>query len=126
VAYVVAANPGSLARAASLLIGDQTYQVIQAAGPGVIPTSYTSALYTGPNIGFAGDGGPVGSASVSGPEEMVFDGSGKLYIADSYNARIRESIQAGLSRPLLAVDLRDSVTADWLPTLLSTGLMALP
>jgi Beta-propeller repeat/NHL repeat/Putative binding domain, N-terminal len=88
VAYVVAANPGSLARAASLLIGDQTYQVTQAAGP-VIPTSYTSALYTGPSSGFAGDGGPVGSASVWGPVGMVFDGPGNLYIADSYNARIR-------------------------------------
>jgi hypothetical protein len=90
VPFVVAGNPGTAARTGSLLIGDQTYQVMQAGGPGVTPTTYTQSGYTGPYCcGPLGDGGPVGNATVFDPSEMAFDGTGNMYIADTINGRIR-------------------------------------
>ena len=41
--------------------------------------------------GFAGDGGPVTSASLSYPGWVAVDGSGNLYIADTNNNRIRRT-----------------------------------
>ena len=38
---------------------------------------------------FAGEGGPAVRALLSGPEGIVFDTSGNLYIADTQNARVR-------------------------------------
>ncbi len=88
--YRAAGNPGTVARSGSLLIGDQTFSVTQAAGPGAIPTSYNWTQYTAYGPGLAlGDGGPVGSAGVDEPFQMAFDTEGNLYIADSGNLRIR-------------------------------------
>jgi sugar lactone lactonase YvrE len=42
------------------------------------------------NIGFAGDGGAAISASLDGPEGAAVDASGNLFIADTYNERIRK------------------------------------
>jgi streptogramin lyase len=42
------------------------------------------------NAGYSGDGGPATSASLSFPFGVAVDGSGNLYIADSYNNRIRK------------------------------------
>jgi cysteine-rich repeat protein len=39
--------------------------------------------------GFAGDGGPAADARLQRPEGLVLDRAGNLFIADSYNARIR-------------------------------------
>jgi sugar lactone lactonase YvrE len=41
------------------------------------------------NAGFSGDGGPAASAKLSAPTAITLDGSGNLYISDSYNDRIR-------------------------------------
>ena len=47
--------------------------------------------------GFAGDGGPATSSEVFGPNGIAFDSAGNLYIADSYNGRIRKiSASTGL------------------------------
>jgi len=40
--------------------------------------------------GFAGDGGPATSASLSFPAGLTFDSSGNMYIADSFNSRVRK------------------------------------
>ena len=40
--------------------------------------------------GFSGDGGLATSASLSGPEAVFVDGSGNIFIADTFNQRIRE------------------------------------
>ncbi|MCC7262178.1 MAG: hypothetical protein IT369_06610 [Candidatus Latescibacteria bacterium] len=39
--------------------------------------------------GFGGDGGPAGAALLNRPVGLEFDGQGRLYIADTYNHRIR-------------------------------------
>lgn len=39
--------------------------------------------------GFSGDGGSATSASLNGPEGMALDSAGRLYIADTFNHRVR-------------------------------------
>ncbi|MCC7265032.1 MAG: hypothetical protein IT369_21200, partial [Candidatus Latescibacteria bacterium] len=41
---------------------------------------------------FSGDGGPATSAGLNNPHGVCLDGSGNLYIADVYNARIRKVV----------------------------------
>ncbi len=53
-------------------------------------TGIISTIAGGLNAGFAGDGGPPGSASLlNTPAGLALDASGSLYIADSGNNRIR-------------------------------------
>lgn len=71
--FIVAANPGALARTGMLSVGDQIYTVTQSGGPAANTTAYTqSTLYV----------------SVSSPAALAFDGSGNLYIADSNRVRV--------------------------------------
>lgn len=46
--------------------------------------------------GFSGDGGPATAAQLNSPRGMAFDAAGVLYIADSYNNRIRKVDTAGV------------------------------
>ena len=45
--------------------------------------------------GFSGDGGPASQAQLSEPEGVAVDEAGNLYIADSFNHRIRKVDSAG-------------------------------
>jgi uncharacterized protein (TIGR03437 family) len=47
------------------------------------------------NQGYAGDGGPATSASLSHPQGLVLDGAGNLYFADKGNYAVREVNAAG-------------------------------
>jgi RHS repeat-associated protein len=40
--------------------------------------------------GYSGDGGPAIQAQIFGPEDITVDSAGNLYIADTYNRRIRK------------------------------------
>src|ERR1700691_1814011 len=47
-------------------------------------------------IAFSGDGGPAASASLNHPYGVAVDASGNLFIADTYNSRIREVSASGI------------------------------
>jgi sugar lactone lactonase YvrE len=50
----------------------------------------TISTYAGSGTqGFAGDGGAAAKAWLNGPEGVALDASGNLYIADTFNGRIR-------------------------------------
>jgi len=42
------------------------------------------------NSGFNGDGGPAANAGLASPQDVAVDTSGNLYIADTYNNRVRK------------------------------------
>jgi sugar lactone lactonase YvrE len=73
--------------AGNLYIADSNNNVIRkvTASTGVIST-----VAGGSNNGTIGDGGPATSAYLRGPATIAFDGSGNLFIADTYNYRIRQ------------------------------------
>lgn len=51
----------------------------------------TISVYAGNGtLGYSGDGGPATSASLFVPEGIALDSAGNLYIADTYNNRVRE------------------------------------
>ncbi len=56
-----------------------------AAGTGVITTMAGTGV-----AGFTGDGGPATAAQLNGPMGLAVDGAGNLFIADTWNDRIRE------------------------------------
>ena len=45
--------------------------------------------------GFSGDGGPAVEARLNAPESVAVDGAGNVYIADTYNPRIRKVDSTG-------------------------------
>ena len=78
--------------AGNLYIADVFNNRIRKIAPdGVIST----VAGTG-TAGFSGDGGPAISARLSGPGGVAVDAAGNLYIADSFNHRIRRVDPAGV------------------------------
>ena len=69
-----------------LYIADEFNHRIRALdlSTGIITTVAGNGL-----AGFSGDGGPAGQASLNRPAGIEFDAQGRLYIADTYNHRIR-------------------------------------
>jgi hypothetical protein len=78
--------PGGIAVDASgnLFIADSGNQRVRMVSNGVI----TTIAGTG-TAGFSGDGGPATSAQFNNPSGIAIDTSGKIYISDSSNGRIR-------------------------------------
>lgn len=67
--------------------------VIELAGRRVRKISVTGIITTiaGKGTpGFGGDGGPATDAAIDGVGDLVFDGSGNIYLADRGNNRIRK------------------------------------
>ena len=71
--------------AGNLYIADTDNSRIRKVSNGVITT--VAGNGTG---GFNGDDGPATSAALYGPEGIAVDSAGNLYIADTYNYRIRK------------------------------------
>ena len=55
----------------------------------VTPDNIVSVVAGTGRCGFSGDGGPAASAELDNPNGIAFDAAGNLYVADSYNNRIR-------------------------------------
>ncbi len=69
----------------NLYIADESNHRVRKVSNGVI----TTVAGTGTK-GFSGDGGPALSAQLNSPEGAALDKQGNLYIADTYNHRIRK------------------------------------
>jgi sugar lactone lactonase YvrE len=74
--------------AGNLYIADQSnHRIRKVDMNGLITTVAGNGL-----SGFSGDGGPATSAKLSYPLGIAIDGEGYLYIADTYNNRIRRMV----------------------------------
>src|SRR5262249_47678636 len=62
-------------------------EVVKATGT-ILTVAGTGSPY------YNGDGGPATSAGIGYPYGVAVDAAGNLYIADSYNDRIREVVKA--------------------------------
>jgi sugar lactone lactonase YvrE len=62
----------------------------------VTPTGIISTIAGNGNWGYTGDGGLATAAQLNNPSGMAVDSAGNLYIADSYNNRIRKVTTAGI------------------------------
>ena len=72
--------------------------IADTANCGIRKVSSTGTITTfaGAYCGYGGDGGQALSAGLNGPGGIAFDPSSNLYIADSYNNRIREVSATGI------------------------------
>jgi sugar lactone lactonase YvrE len=57
-------------------------------------TGVISTIAGNGTLGYSGDGGPATAAMLYGPRSVAVDASGNVFIADYYNHRIREVVQA--------------------------------
>jgi uncharacterized protein (TIGR03437 family) len=81
----------ALDAAGNLYVADMGNNVIRR-----IAADGTVATVAGNSVqGYAGDGGPATSANLNGPEGVAVDATGTLYIADTFNHRIRAVSPSG-------------------------------
>ncbi len=100
----------NLDKSGNLYISDYQNQVIRVVACATVTSTggtctpktgeTTGDIYTfaGDNAlgaGYSGDGGPATSAQLYYPDDVTADASGNVYIADSYNQRIRKVDTAG-------------------------------
>jgi Putative Ig domain/NHL repeat len=60
----------------------------------LVPAPVITTIAGNGSYGYAGDGGPATAATLYLPFGTAVDGSGNLFIADTYNHRIREVVKA--------------------------------
>ena len=97
-----------------IFIADDLNSAIREVSGGNISTFAGNAT-----LGWSGDGGAATSAALNSPFGVFADGSGNLYIADTYNSAIRQvtasngNIQtvAGIGRPCFTTSCGDGSTA---------------
>ena len=87
-------------RAGNLFIADTGNHRIRAVntqagtisvfGVSIEPGAIATVAGSGVCCGFSGDNGPAVNAQIYHPYALAIDGAGNLYIADSYNYRIRK------------------------------------
>ena len=73
------------------------------SGPGII----TTVAGTGASS-YSGEGGLAISARLNAPDGLAFDSYGNLYIADTYNYRVRKVTPAGSTSPIAGTGLPGS------------------
>jgi hypothetical protein len=77
--------------AGNLYIADYIYSRVRK----VAPNGTVTTVAGNGTDGYSGDGGPATGALVNDPEGVAVDGSGNLYIADTFNNVIRKVSVAG-------------------------------
>jgi len=76
----------------SLLIVDRGSHVVRKVSPeGIITTVAGTGV-----AGFSGDDGPAAAASLNVPYSVAADPDGTIYVADTYNHRVRKITPAGI------------------------------
>ena len=78
--------------AGNLFIADTANQRIRKVSTGGIITTVAG----NGQLGYSGDGGPATLASLGNPDGIAVDASGSLFIADTYNNRIRKVSPSGI------------------------------
>lgn len=87
--------------AGNLYVADSTNHRIRKIGPrGVITTVAGNGL-----ADFSGDGGPAIDAALNGPRAIAVDLTGNLWVADTFNNRVRQVDSSGRIRTINAGDL---------------------
>jgi uncharacterized protein (TIGR03437 family) len=84
-AQLYAPNGVAVDSVGNLYIADSGNSRIRKVSNGVITTVAGSGTW-----GFSGDNGPATSAQLNSPYSIAVDSAGNLYIADTYNHRIRK------------------------------------
>ncbi len=87
-----------LGRSNNISVNGNTLYCVKDDGIAAInlSTKAVSIIAGGNSNGFSGDGGLATAAQLNGPEGVVSDGNGIVYIADSSNNRIRKIDAAGI------------------------------
>ena len=80
----------------NLIIADNFYdRILKVAANGIITTVAGVGL-GGNSGGFSGDGGPATAAALNNPTGVAVDASGNLFIADTFNYRVRMVSTGGM------------------------------
>ena len=75
-------------------LSEADWEISTIAGTGEVkPYHFTFAERMG---SYSGDGGPASEAHLNYPEDVAVDGAGNLYIADTWNQRIRRVDASGI------------------------------
>jgi sugar lactone lactonase YvrE len=120
IALVVWIAPGQPSATATRLIGTANAFAIDPAGDVYLATFGDSHIFkvepsgtiktiagTGTK-GYSGDDGPATKAQLWNPQGLALDGRGNLYIADTYNHRIRKIDSAGTITTIAGNGTQDS------------------
>ena len=75
----------------NVYIADRDNSRVRKVSPGGTITTFAGT----DKEGFAGDGGPANSALLYRPDGVAVDGSGNVYIADTFNNRVRKVSPGG-------------------------------
>lgn len=106
------AKTGDGSQAVAAAIGDPAGVAVDAVGNvfladyansvirKVASSQVISTLVGTGSGGFGGDGGNAPQALLDSPTDVAADASGNLYVADTYNNRIRQVTQAGIIRTI--------------------------
>jgi uncharacterized protein (TIGR03437 family) len=88
----------------NIFFADEGNNRIRKISPAGIITTVAGGGPASKTGGSIGDGGPATSATLSRPTAVAVDSSGNLYIADSYNYRIRKVSTSGVITTLAGND----------------------
>lgn len=95
---------------------DPSRIIATIAGSGPTTLERATDSNPDPNEGFSGDGGPATAARFYAPLGLAFDSHGTLYVADSFNGRVRPISPDGTVTSLDASSLPAPM---WLPRYLA-------